>query len=142
MLAWTVLFGATINSMLVAHYHPPSNSARLFVLSSSAIAVLIWSVYRGDLSTTAFLVNVTALIMMGLMLWKMFAHLARREARTHLAEREMIMRSEEAERLALVAKYASDGVLLMDADLNIMWVNQQFTNTTGYTAEFAVGRKP
>ena len=142
MLAWTVLFGATINSMLVAHYHPPSNSARLFVLSSSAIAVLIWSVYRGDLSTTAFLVNVTALIMMGLMLWKMFAHLAQREARTHLAEREMIMRSEEAERLALVAKYASDGVLLMDADLNIMWVNQQFTNTTGYTAEFAVGKSP
>ncbi len=142
MLAWTVLFGATINSMLVAHYHPPSNSARLFVLSSSAIAVLIWSVYRGDLSTTAFLVNVTALIMMGLMLWKMFAHLARREARTHLAEREMIMRSEEAERLALVAKYASDGVLLMDANLNIMWVNQQFTNSTGYTADFAVGRNP
>ncbi len=116
MIAWTLLLRAVINSMLVAHYHPESNRARLCVLSSFGFSVLVW----GDIGVAVLWIDSIAMFLMGLMLWKMFTHLARRETRTHLAERELIVRSEEAERLALVAKYASEGVLLMDTNLNII----------------------
>ena len=142
ILAWTILLGATINSMLVAHYHPASNRARLCVLSSSAFGVLVWGFYWGDIGASVFWIDSAALVMIALMLWKMFSHLARRDARTHAAERALILRSKEAERLALVARYASDSVLLMDSSLRIVWANQQFTRTTGFSGEFAVGKNP
>lgn len=48
----------------------------------------------------------------------------------------------EAERLALVAKYTDNSVLILDRDGKVEWVNDGFTRMTGYLAEDAIGRIP
>ncbi|MBO9402835.1 response regulator [Shimia sp. R9_3] len=49
-------------------------------------------------------------------------------------------RDEELERLSLVAKHASDSVLLSDPTGKIIWVNDGFTRMTGYAFDDAIGR--
>lgn len=142
MVAWAFLLGSVLNSMLAAQYHPASNLARSWVLCSAAVIVLVDGFGRGHISTAQFWAETGALVAMGLMLWHLFSHLARRDARVQTAERELIHRSVEAERLALVAEHASDSILLMDSNLIIQWVNPQFTKVTGYSADYAIGRTP
>ena len=142
MVAWSFFLGAVLNSMIAAHYHPASNVARLWVLCLSALFVLLEGLGQGQISTAQFWTEIVALVAMGVMLWNLFSHLARRDVRVKNAERELIHRSVEAERLALVAEHASDSILLMDPNMIIQWVNPQFTKVTGYSAKYAVGRAP
>ncbi len=142
LLAWTVLMGAVINSMLLAQYHRPSHYLRIVGLSGFAGAVLVQSWMIGNISLVMMVSEAAMLAAIGGMLWGLFTHLARREQRMRHAERALLSRSEYAERLALVAKHASDSIILMDAALNIKWVNPQFTNVTGYAPEDAIGRTP
>lgn len=140
MVAWAFLLGAVLNSMLTAHYHPPSHHVRIWVLSMSGLLVLVKGLWDGHLSFTVFWCEIAALGAMGLMLWHLMAHLARRDARMKNAERRLLSRSEEAERLALVAKHASDSILLLDPEMKIQWTNPQFTKVTGYSAKEALGQ--
>ncbi|MBO9477734.1 response regulator [Shimia sp. R11_0] len=48
-------------------------------------------------------------------------------------------REEELERLSLVAKHASDSIVLSDPNGEIIWANDGFTRMTGYTLEEAQG---
>ena len=48
----------------------------------------------------------------------------------------------ERRRLALVATYTNDSVILTDATGKILWTNAGFTRTTGYQQAEALGRKP
>jgi PAS domain S-box-containing protein len=48
----------------------------------------------------------------------------------------------ENERLSLVAKRTSNGVILTDLTKRISWVNEGFTKITGYTFEEALGMSP
>ncbi len=43
---------------------------------------------------------------------------------------------------AQVISHIREGVMITDADLNILAINEPFTNVTGYTAEEAIGRTP
>ena len=65
---------------------------------------------------------------------------ARLSEQRHEMITKLQRRDEELERLSLVAKHASDSVLLSDPEGRIIWVNEGFTRTTGYTAEEALGR--
>ncbi len=49
-------------------------------------------------------------------------------------------RETELERLSLVAKHASDSIILSTPDGQIQWVNAGFTRMMGYSAEEAVGQ--
>lgn len=49
-------------------------------------------------------------------------------------------RETELERLSLVAKHASDSIILSTPDGKIQWVNDGFTRLTGYTSDEAIGR--
>ncbi len=49
-------------------------------------------------------------------------------------------REAELERLSLVAKHASDSIILSAPDGEIQWVNDGFTRITGYTFNEAVGQ--
>jgi len=49
---------------------------------------------------------------------------------------------EQLKRLALVASKTNNMVIITDADSKIEWVNEAFTNTTGYTLEEVSGREP
>ncbi|MFG1610347.1 PAS domain S-box protein [Actinoplanes sp. NPDC049265] len=53
---------------------------------------------------------------------------------------ELRQTTREASRLALVARHMDDGVVITDEDGRIEWVNDAFTELTGYTPEEAVGR--
>ncbi len=48
----------------------------------------------------------------------------------------------EAAKLALVASRAGSGVLIMDADWRIEWVNESFVRFFGYSTYEAIGRRP
>ena len=58
------------------------------------------------------------------------------------AHAELQKQQAELHRLSLVAKHASDSIILTDAERRILWVNDAFTRTTGYLASDAVGRTP
>lgn len=57
-------------------------------------------------------------------------------------ESELQRQKEEAERLALVAKYTDNAVVITDANSRIEWVNEGFTRQTGYTLNEVVGLVP
>ncbi|MGR3762147.1 PAS domain-containing protein [Roseobacteraceae bacterium NS-SX3] len=58
------------------------------------------------------------------------------------AHAELQKKQAELQRLSLVAKHASDSIILTDADTRILWVNDAFTKVTGYSAEEAIGSTP
>ena len=58
------------------------------------------------------------------------------------AEQALQAQKEEAERLALVAKYTDNAVVITDARARIEWVNEGFTRITGYTFDEVQGRVP
>ncbi|MEW2915280.1 PAS domain S-box protein [Leisingera sp. JC11] len=58
------------------------------------------------------------------------------------AHAELQKQQAELHRLSLVAKHASDSIILTDADRRILWVNEAFTRATGYLASDAIGRTP
>ncbi|KPA21994.1 Autoinducer 2 sensor kinase/phosphatase LuxQ [Shimia sp. SK013] len=55
---------------------------------------------------------------------------------------QLEQRDAEVERLSLVAKHATDSILVYDPKGNITWVNDGFSRLTGYSFEEAVGRHP
>lgn len=56
--------------------------------------------------------------------------------------RELQIKTEEAEQLALVAKYTDNAVIITDDQGSIEWVNEGFTRISGYTLEEATGLSP
>lgn len=72
-----------------------------------------------------------------------------RDARTILEEQSRLVEAQcaleakerEARRLALVARHASDGVIIYREDCTIDWVNETVTRMTGYASEELVGRR-
>ncbi|MAK60331.1 MAG: hypothetical protein CMK09_05085 [Ponticaulis sp.] len=51
-----------------------------------------------------------------------------REMRDRLSEAQA-----ESDRLALVARYASDGIAIIGADYDVKWINQSFEHLSGYS---------
>ncbi len=48
----------------------------------------------------------------------------------------------ETEKLALVARYTDNAVIITDAEARIEWVNEGFTRMTGYRPSEVIGRRP
>lgn len=59
-----------------------------------------------------------------------------------LAEQTLREREAQARELALVASSTDNGVIIMDADTRITWVNDGFTRMSGYTLDEVRGRRP
>ncbi|MFN3192826.1 MAG: two-component system sensor histidine kinase NtrB [Aureliella sp.] len=57
-----------------------------------------------------------------------------------LANRRLEEKTKEAEKLALVARYTDNGVMITNADGQIEWVNAGFERITGFTSEQVTGR--
>lgn len=58
------------------------------------------------------------------------------------AENEARAQRDEAERLALVAKYTDNAVIITDNQVRVEWVNEGFTRLTGFTLEEVKGKNP
>lgn len=59
-----------------------------------------------------------------------------------LARQRIAVGAADNQRLALVARFANDGIVLQDPTGRITWVNDAFTRLTGYDFAEAVGRYP
>jgi len=59
-----------------------------------------------------------------------------------LAEQALREREAQARELALVASGTDNGVIIMDADTRITWVNEGFTRMSGYTLAEVRGKSP
>ncbi|MDB5264175.1 MAG: hypothetical protein JWQ14_3458, partial [Adhaeribacter sp.] len=55
---------------------------------------------------------------------------------------EKVAAKKELEKLSLVASKTINGVLIMDAEGRIEWLNESFTQMTGYTLPEMLGKKP
>ncbi|MGB3468488.1 MAG: PAS domain S-box protein [Cyclobacteriaceae bacterium] len=55
---------------------------------------------------------------------------------------DQVVRSEEIERLSLVASQTDNAVIITDEKGLIEWVNDSFTKITGYTTSEVLGKKP
>lgn len=142
ILAWAYMLGALLNTFLAARYHMPSHRARSFILTGCAIIILGHGAWTGQMDRAELVTEGAALTAMGYMLAQLFGHLKRREERATQAERQLIIGSEEAQRLALVAENATDSVMLLDPKGRVTWTNPQFTRMTGYTFQEVQGRRP
>ncbi len=58
------------------------------------------------------------------------------------AHEDLKANQEELYRLSLVAKHASDSIILSNAKSEILWVNDGFSRMTGYRADEAIGATP
>ena len=56
--------------------------------------------------------------------------------------RELQAKTDEAEQLALVARYTDNAVIISDDQGRIQWANEGFTRITGYTLSEAIGLSP
>ena len=59
-----------------------------------------------------------------------------------LAQTALAQRARDSQRLALVAKYARDSIIIARPDGRIEWVNDAFTRITGFSFAEAVGMLP
>jgi PAS domain S-box-containing protein len=73
-------------------------------------------------------------------------HLLENSIRHALERNKMLLelekKTEEAEKLALVASRTENAVVITDAQGYIEWVNDSFTTLTGFTFEETIGKKP
>ena len=60
----------------------------------------------------------------------------------HLAQTELARTARDSQRLALVAKYATDSIIIAGPGGHIEWVNDAFSRITGYALDEVVGRLP
>lgn len=58
------------------------------------------------------------------------------------SHRDLQIRAQELERLAMVARRTTNAVIITDENRIIQWVNDGFTRITGYTAEEVIGKTP
>src|SRR5690606_13362017 len=55
---------------------------------------------------------------------------------------EQVKAQEELRKLSLVASKTTNGVIITNSQLEIEWVNEAFSNATGYKLEEVAGRRP
>ena len=67
-----------------------------------------------------------------------------RDVSLTLSDRELELErnQEELQRLSAVAQYASDSIVLTDPNERIIWVNDAFSQMTGYSRDEAIGSLP
>ena len=59
-----------------------------------------------------------------------------------VAQQKLAQSAADSQRLALVAKYARDSIVILDPSNRIEWVNDAFTRITGYSFDEACGQFP
>ncbi len=150
------LSGAALNAGIVLPFHPQAAAARLGIYGVTGFAL-----YAYDLATAAALLprhgyDLMALLIMAYLVNVFVAFVVSSHRRNHDRSREMLVqqvqladtsaslarRDAEAKRLSLVARTARDSVILTDGDGRITWVNEAFTDITGYSLDDAFGQHP
>jgi len=162
LTAWVFLIGVTLNSLLVARYHPASHFARMLVYLVTVVAIILHQAIIMQAPTILIGTEIVSFALLAYMFTSLFNNISHRENRMLTAGRSLINQSQqahlsnlalqksqaslakresEARRLALVAEHATDSVILTDTSSKILWVNSQFSRITGYSLHEALGRQ-
>lgn len=126
------VFAATTLFVLVVQETFVNSSAVGQFLKLVGIFILALAVYFNVLSTRASAARQS----------RSRAELLAHATALESAHAELSLLQEETRKLALVAQYANDIVLILDSDLNILWVNNAFTQVMGFAQEEVKGQHP
>ncbi len=151
------LISASINAGIARPYFRPAADVRLAIFVATAFAMLALDLEQVDHATSReygfFVAAFSLLIYISLLFISLFErnHMQRRTQehallRHHhaqeLARNDLAQSVRNSQRLALVAKYANDSIVISGPDGRIEWVNDAFTRITGYDYADAVGKFP
>ncbi|RFP91044.1 response regulator [Rhodobacteraceae bacterium 63075] len=146
----------SINAGLLVHHHRLATQARLAMLLATAAIIVFIQTGRGGFADENMLFNTVGMILMFSLVYSFISFalrgylsqisrsrdLLQRSKALARANEELAFRQEEIRRLALVARNASDSIFMADADGKILWVNEAFTEMTGYPPDEAIGTTP
>lgn len=76
------------------------------------------------------------------LIWSIGRAAGRAHAMVARATADLKVATQEADKLAMVAKRTINGIVITDADRRIVWVNEAFEKITGYSAGEVVGKQP
>ena len=156
-LAAAFLISAAINSGLARPHFRPAADIRLAIFIITACAMIAMDFHQKGLSTTpgyeyfvaafAMLAYISVLFIRLLERNHLNRHrhdhaLLKHQREQELARNELALSARYSQRLALVAKYANDSIIISGPDGRIEWVNDAFTRTMGYGFDEVVGRLP
>ncbi|WP_435310968.1 response regulator [Primorskyibacter sedentarius] len=156
LIALAYLTGAAINAGVVYPFHRAATAARLTIYGLALLAHFAIDLSRagGWVSRHGYdlLGAVILLYMVRVFVGFVVAGHKRETSNSEAlllgklaqerANQDLLIKEREANQLSLVARYATDSVILSDADSTIIWANDAFTRITGYPLEEAVGKTP
>jgi PAS domain S-box-containing protein len=154
--ALAFLSSAGLNAGIVWPFHPPSAQARMAIYALTAIGGSAAQVLLTPALSPQTLFNVAATLIMIYIVQLIVKFVINGFERNLSDAAKMIAAAkaledsaekrkstlEELRKLALVAKYANDSVIISGPTGRITWVNDAFTNITGYSFDEAIGRRP
>ena len=137
-------------------FHPVATYIRLGTLLASGIAAMVYGAAFGSLGLQAEIYTFFAFCMTIFLIYTFlqysqgdFDHKTKSNRRMleqslELAAFNKALHDQQSEirRLALVARYANDSVIVTDPTGHILWVKEAFTRITGYSREEAIGKRP
>ena len=156
-LAVSFLISAAINAGITRPHFRPATDARLAIFLFTGIVMMARDYGTTGLATKAeygfFLASFGLLSYISALFIRTMQRsyeqrrsqeqtLLRHQHDLQLAKDALAQVIEESQRLALVAKYANDSIIISAADHRILWVNDAFTRITGFEFAEAVGRMP
>ncbi len=155
--AASFLISAAINAGLSRPHFRPAADARLVVFLLTGFVMMAIDLRQPALATSLGYAYFAASFLLLAYISLLFIRLLERnyEQRrrhdlsllTHQQDQELARAAlatsvKNSQRLALVAKYANDSIILSGPDGRIEWVNDAFTRITGYEFDEAAGRFP
>ncbi|CUH87052.1 Autoinducer 2 sensor kinase/phosphatase LuxQ [Phaeobacter sp. CECT 5382] len=149
-----LLAGGAINAGLLLPYHRWATYARLICYATAPILLLV--VGAVNVEHMDFQLQLAGLLVLyGALLWylifvaRSFAHSrsilltqALQQQELEGAYQRLLDQQAEARKLALVARHANDSILLVDKSGKVQWVNEAFTQITGYRFNEVLGHDP
>lgn len=150
------LAAAGLNAGLVWPYHRASAQVRLAIYGITGVVGFVGELWRSDWSDQRFWFDTMSITLLGYMVYVVLTFVVRSyyrsvgDARRILASAKELQEANEqalatqaeARRLALVAKYANDSVIITDSRRQIIWTNDAFHKITGYSEAESVGNTP
>ena len=155
--AASFLISAAINAGLARPYFKAAADVRLAIFLVAGFALMAWDLQRLELATSRdygfFAASFALLVYISLLFIRLlernhdhrrrheYALLKHQHGREE-ASRKLALSAQDSQRLALVAKYANDSIIISGPDGRIEWVNDSFTRITGYDFAEVVGLSP
>ena len=148
--------GAAINAGIVLPFHKGAALGRLGVYALTVCGLFVFESLRTPDHPIDIYYNLLGGLMMGYMVIIFITFVVSGHKREYRNSRNLLKQgrelaltnlsleeqTKEARNLSLVEKGAHDSVIMSTPEGEIIWTNESFTRTTGYSAQEARGKRP